>query len=71
MNFDFRIIPDNLSTITTMYNSKILSIVTNDINVDLVRIDILDEKVFEIQNIINTVKQGKRFEGKEYTNGKF
>ncbi len=71
MNFDFRIIPDNVSTITTMYNSKILSVVINDINVDSIRIDILDEKPSEVQNIINTVKSGKRFEGKDYTNGNF
>ena len=71
MNFNFRIIPDNVSTITTMYNSKILSVVINDINVDSIRIDILDEKPSEVQNIINIVKSGKRFEGKDYTNGNF
>lgn len=71
MNFEFRIIPDNMLTITTMYNSKILSVVKNDVNMDFSRIDILDENPNDIQNIIDTVKQGKRFEGKEYTNGKF
>lgn len=70
MNFLFRIVPDNIQTITTIYNSKINSIDTNEINnVTNFRIDILDESVKEINEIINTVKQGNRLEGKEYTNG--
>ena len=70
MNFLFRILPDNIQSITTIYNSKINSIDTNEINtVDNFRIDILDETINEINNIIDTVKQGKRLEGKEYTNG--
>ena len=28
-----------------------------------------DESLAEINNIINTVKSGNRFEGKEFTNG--
>ena len=70
MNFLFRVIPDNLQTITTIYNSKINSIETNEMNnVTNFRIDILDETIDEINNIISTVKEGKRLEGKEYTNG--
>ena len=70
MNFLFRILPDNIQSITTIYNSKTNSIDTNEINtVDNFRIDILDESIDEINNIIYTVKQGKRLEGKEYTNG--
>ena len=70
MNFLFRILPDNIQSITTIYNSKINSIDTNEINtIDNFRIDILDESIEEINNIIDTVKQGKRLEGKEYTNG--
>ena len=70
MNFLFRIIPDNIQTITTIYNSKINSIDVNEINsIDNFRIDILDESIDEINNIIDTVKHGKRLEGKEYTNG--
>lgn len=71
MNFEFRILPDNTSTLTTIYNSKTLSIKYEDININSIRIDILDEKFDEIQNIINTIKSGNRFEGKNYTNGKF
>ena len=70
MNFLFRVLPDNIQTVTTIYNSKISSIDTNEINnINNFRIDILDETVEEINNIIDTVKQGNRLEGKEYTNG--
>jgi putative protease len=71
MDFKFRILPDNTSTITTIYNSKILSIKFDDIPVTSIRIDILDENPNEIQNVIDTIKSGNRFEGKDYTNGKF
>lgn len=70
MDFKFRFVPDNTSTLTTIYNSKTLSVLHNDINTSSIRIDILDEEFEEIQNIINTVKSNNRFEGKEYTNGK-
>lgn len=70
MDFSFRILPDNSSTITTIYNSKTLSVKYDDIICDSIRIDILDENPDEIQEIINIVKSGNRFEGKDYTNGK-
>ena len=70
MNFKFRIVPDNTCTLTTIYNSKITSISYDDLNLDFARIDVLDEPISEIQNIINTVKSGYRFEGKEYTNAR-
>jgi len=69
MGFLFRVIPDNLQTITNIYNSKILSIDFKDLNIDYARIDILDEDINEINHIINTVKSGKRLEGPNYTNG--
>ena len=70
MNFLFRVLPDNIQTVTTIYNSKISSIDTNEINnITNFRIHILDETVEEINEIINTVKNGNRLEGKEYTNG--
>lgn len=69
MGFLFRIIPDNLQTITTIYNSKTLSIDCGDLNIDYARIDILDENIDEINNVIRTVKSGKRIEGQNYTNG--
>lgn len=71
MNFEFRIVPDNMQTITTIYNSKTLSVKPQEFIATNVRIDILDENINEIQNIINTVKYGNRFEGKEFTNGNY
>lgn len=71
MDFKFRIVPDNTSAITTIYNSKTLSVKYDDVICSSIRIDILDETFEEIQNIINTIKTGNRFEGKDYTNGKF
>lgn len=69
LGFKFRIIPDNSQTVTGIYNSKILSIGFKDLNIDYARIDILDETIPEINSIIHTVKEGKRFEGQNYTNG--
>lgn len=71
MNFEFRIMPDNMQTITTIYNSKTLSVKPQEFNATNVRIDTLDENIDEIQNIIYTVKSGNRFEGKEFTNGNY
>ena len=71
LGFLFRIIPDNVDTVTTIYNSKITSIEHDEICVNSVRIDILDESISEINNIIDTVKNGKKLEGQESTNGNF
>ena len=70
MDFKFRFITDNMTTLTTIYNSKTLSVLHDSINVNNIRIDLLDEEFDEIQNIIDTVKSNNRFEGKDYTNGK-
>lgn len=67
----FRIIPDNIETVTTIYNSKTTSITTSGLTVDSFRIDILDENVEEINNIIRTVQSGNKLEGKNFTNGNF
>lgn len=69
IGFKFRVIPDNAQTITSIYNSKILSISTTDLNLDYARIDIMDENIDEINKIIKTVRCGKRLEGQDYTNG--
>lgn len=70
MDFKFRFVPNNMACITTIYNSKTLSVLHDDLNTNSIRIDILDESFNEIQNIIDTVKSNGRFEGKDYTNGK-
>lgn len=69
MNFKFRLLSDNIDTVTTIYNSKTTSIEYKDFNLSSVRIDILDENIDEINNIVNTVKNGNRFEGNKYTSG--
>lgn len=71
LGFLFRVIPDNIDTVTTIYNSKITSIEHKDINVDSVRIDILDENINEINHIIDVVKTGYKLEGNTFTNGNF
>ena len=69
LGMQFRFIPDNSQTITTIYNSKTTSIQYNSFNIDFARIDILDENIDEINNIIKNVKNDIRFEGKDFTNG--
>ncbi len=65
----FRVMPDNLQTVTSIYNSKITSIETKDFNVSSLRINIMDETIDEINKIIKTVNTGSKMEGSEYTNG--
>ena len=67
----FRVIPDNIETVTTIYNSKITSIEHKDLSVNSIRIDILDENIEKINSIINIVKTGAKLEGSDYTNGNF
>ena len=67
LGFRFKVISNN--SICTIYNCKTLSILKNEFNVNIARIDILDETVEEINEIISNVIQCKRIEGKDYTNG--
>ena len=69
LNMKFRILPDNVQTVTTVFNCKTTSISSKDFNINFARIDILDENIQEINDIILKVKSGSRFEGKDYTNG--
>ena len=69
MNMNFRVLFDNIQTVSTIYNSKITSIIADEFDIDCARIDILDESIDEINFIVNQVLEGKRLEGKEYTNG--
>jgi len=71
LGFRFRIVPDSLQTITSIYNSKTPSISAKDINCSVMRITIYNEPIEEINTIISLVKQEKRLEGKDYTNGNF
>lgn len=69
LGFSFRIMPDSIQTVTTIYNSKITSINGSDFNVNSYRIDVIDESIDEINDIVNVVLEGNRLEGKDYTNG--
>ncbi len=68
LGFKFRVISDNVDTISTIYNSKITSIKWKDYNTNSLRIDILDEDVDTINSIVLKTLNNERFEGKEYTN---
>ena len=69
LGYKFEIVPDNIDTVTTLYNSKTTSISSFDINSDYLRIDILNEDIDEINKIIKCVKSGEKLEGNAYTNG--
>ena len=69
LNLKFPIEPDNIQTVSTLYNSKITSIAPNDFeNITSLRIDILEENISEIQQIIDTVNKGEKLKGNQYTN---
>ncbi len=73
LGFDFQILPDNYSSVTTIYNSKITSLCV-DFNSNIKyskRIDFIDETIENMQNIIDTIKKAERLEGDIYTNGSF
>ena len=53
LGFLFRVIPDNIETVTTIYNNRLTSIPYKNISVDSVRFDVLDETIEEINSIIN------------------
>ena len=69
MGFEFPICTDRINCNNFIYNSKITSIEWKNLNVNSIRIYILDETIEEINNIIKMQKEGKRFEGQDYTNG--
>lgn len=69
LHMNFPIIPDNIQTVTTLFNSKITSVSPQDFSINFARIDILDEDISQINSIVETVASGKRLEGKDYTNG--
>lgn len=71
MGFKFRIVPDNIETVTTIYNSKTTSISSLDTNFSSYRIDILDENIDDINKAIEATKSGIRLEGDNFTNGNF
>ena len=71
LGYEFRIITDNVQTLTTLYNSRITSIPHSNIHADNIRISILDESINEINSIIEHVKNDITFSGEEFTKGNF
>ncbi len=69
LNMNFRVLFDNIQTVSSIYNSKITSISPKDFDVNCVRVDILDETIDKINYIVSQASEGNRLEGKEYTNG--
>ena len=69
LGYKFRVIPDNIQTVSTIYNSKITSIPYTNINPTSVRISILDENIDEINTAIDTVRAGKTFSSQEFSYG--
>ncbi len=69
LNMNFPIMPDNIQTVTTLFNSKITSVCPCDFSINSARIDILEEDISSINHIVEIVKSGRRLEGKDYTNG--
>ena len=69
LGFKFRIVPNNLQTVTSIYNSKITSLNPNLFKANSYRINILDENIEEINKIVETIKNGECFNGKDFTSG--
>lgn len=67
--FEFRILPDNIQTVTTIFNSKITSIQHIDTKINSLRIDLLDENIAQINSIAKSVFEGKKLDGRQYTYG--
>lgn len=67
MGLDFKLQLEN--GITTIYNSKITSIESSELNVNSIRLDFLNESLSEINDIIKVHKLGSKLSGDEYTNG--
>ena len=69
LGFEFPVYTDRINCNNLIYNSKITSIKWNDLNVDAIRIDILEETLEEINKIIDIHIKNERLEGTNYTNG--
>lgn len=67
--FEFRILPDNIQTVTTIFNSKTTCITHIDTGINSLRIDLLDESIDEINNIAKATIKNIKLDGKQYTYG--
>ena len=64
---NYRILNDNIQTITTIYNNRTTSISYKNIKTDFARVSILDETIDEINEVIEAVRNDKTFSGEDYT----
>ncbi len=71
MNMNFRVMPDSFSGITTIFNSKKLSISCNDLLCNFIRLDFIDESIDEINRVVKLAIDGNIVQGKDFTNGNF
>lgn len=69
LGFEFKVIPDNMQTVTLIFNSKTLSISTKDIPINFVRLDMIDESIDKINEAVSKAYNREKLEGLEYTNG--
>ena len=67
--FEFRILPDNIQTVTTIFNSKTTCITNVDTGISSLRIDLLDESIEEINLIVKSSYNKEKLEGKQFTYG--
>jgi len=69
MGFEFPIYTDEVSCNSFIYNSKTTSIIHKELDVEWIRIDVLDESVDNINIVVQKHKNNERLEGEEYTSG--
>ena len=69
LGFQFRIIPDNIQTVTLICNSKTLSISTKDLPITSVRLDMIDESIEQMNEAVSKAYNREKLEGMQYTNG--
>lgn len=69
LGFNFRVIPDNMQTVSLICNSKTLSISTKDLPINFVRLDFIDETIDEMNKAIVKAYNREKLEGLQYTNG--
>lgn len=69
LGFSFRVIPDNMQTVSLICNSKTLSISTKDLPINFVRLDFIDETIDEMNKAIDKAYNREKLEGLQYTNG--
>ena len=69
LGFKFRILPDNIQTVTTIFNSKTTCITHIETEINSLRIDLLDESIDEINEVAKASCIGTKLEGKQYTYG--